>query len=58
MPRSIPHNYALWVDFDNDDVWIGTSKGVGWAVGSGYYKGLKKRPVHAEAVAPMKSKEK
>ena len=57
MPRSIPHNYALWVDFDNDDVWVGTSKGVGWGIGSGYYRGLKKRSVHAELVTGMKSKE-
>jgi len=46
MPKSIPHNYALWVEFDGDDTWVGTSKGVGWAIGSGYYKGLKKRPPH------------
>ena len=44
MPRCIPHNYTLWVEFDNNDVWVGTSKGVGWAIG--YYKGLKKRSVH------------
>jgi len=43
MPRCIPHNYTLWVEFDNKDVWVGTSKGIGWAVGSGYYEGLKKR---------------
>ncbi len=43
MPKSIPHNYTLWVEFDNNDVWIGTSKGVGWAIGTGYYKGLKER---------------
>jgi hypothetical protein len=46
MTGCIPHNYTLWVEFDNDDVWVGTSKGVGWAIGSGYYKGLKDRPVH------------
>jgi len=45
MPRCIPHNYALWVDFDGDDVWVGTSKGVGWAIGSGYYEGLNERPI-------------
>ncbi|UCE47302.1 MAG: hypothetical protein JSW47_17065, partial [Phycisphaerales bacterium] len=58
MPRSVPHNYALWVDFDKDDVWVGTSKGVGWAVGAGYYEGLKRRPAHTEVVAQVKSKEK
>jgi hypothetical protein len=41
MERCIPHNYTLWVEFDGDDVWIGTSKGLAWAVGSDYYPGLK-----------------
>ena len=43
MPKSIPHNYTLWVEFDGNDAWVGTSKGVGWAIGSGYYKGLKEK---------------
>ncbi len=43
MPKSIPHNYTLWVEIDGNDAWVGTSKGVGWAIGSGYYKGLKAR---------------
>jgi len=46
MPKCVPHNYTLWVEFDNNDVWVGTSKGVAWATGSGYYSGLKDRPVH------------
>jgi len=46
MPKSIPHNYALWVEIDGNDVWVGTSKGVGWGSGSGYYKGLKARAAH------------
>lgn len=46
MPKSIPHNYALWVDFDGNDTWVGTSKGIGWAIGAGYYKGLKERSAH------------
>lgn len=44
MPKAIPHNYTLWVEFDGEDAWIGTSKGVGRAIGSDYYKGLKDRP--------------
>ena len=39
--RGIPHNYTQWVEFDGDDVWVGTSKGLGWARGKGYYRGLK-----------------
>ncbi len=40
-PRGIPHNYALWADFDGNDVWVGTSKGLGWARGADYYPRLK-----------------
>ncbi len=40
-PRGIPHNYALWADFDGSDVWVGTSKGLGWARGKDYYPRLK-----------------
>ena len=39
--KGIPHNYTLWVEFDGHDTWIGTSKGLGWARGEGYYPGLK-----------------
>ncbi|GAB4248038.1 MAG: hypothetical protein Kow00109_24190 [Acidobacteriota bacterium] len=37
----IPHNYTLCADFDGDDVWIGTSKGLARAFGRGYYAGLR-----------------
>jgi hypothetical protein len=49
-PHGIPHNYALWVEFDGDDVWVGTSKGLAWGKGKGYYPGLKDRPVDAGSV--------
>ena len=32
-------------DFDGGDVWVGTSKGLGWAIGPDYYAGLRERPV-------------
>jgi hypothetical protein len=48
MPKSIPHNYALWTEFDANDVWVGTSKGLGWAIDTGYYKGLRERIPHAQ----------
>jgi ligand-binding sensor domain-containing protein len=41
LQRAIPHNYVLWVELDGQDAWVGTSKGLGWATGTGYYKGLK-----------------
>lgn len=40
LERSIPHNYVLWSEFDGKDAWVGTSKGLGWAKGAGYYAGL------------------
>ncbi len=40
---SLPHNYTLAADIDGDDVWIGTSKGLAWGIGEGYYAGLKER---------------
>lgn len=41
IPKGIPHNYTLWVEFDKNDVWVGTSKGLARGVGKGYYSGLK-----------------
>jgi ligand-binding sensor domain-containing protein len=43
MAANVPHNYVLWVEFDGADAWVGTSKGLGRAVGVGYYPGLQKR---------------
>ncbi|MGB2987076.1 MAG: regulator, partial [Phycisphaerae bacterium] len=40
-PPNLPHNYVLWADFDGDNVWVGTSKGLGHAIGHGYYPGLR-----------------
>jgi ligand-binding sensor domain-containing protein len=41
MPPNLPHNHVLWVELDGDDVWLGTSKGLGRAIGKGYYPGLR-----------------
>jgi hypothetical protein len=49
MERGIPHNYALWVEFDGKDAWVATSKGLGWAHGPGYYAGLKERRLLTES---------
>lgn len=40
LEKCIPHNYTLWVEFDGNDVWVGTSKGLARAKGEGYYRGL------------------
>jgi len=52
LPRCLPHNYALCVDFDGPDVWVGTSKGLGWADGTGYWPGL--RPAKAAPAGPAR----
>lgn len=41
MERGVPHNYVVAVDFDGNDLWVGTSKGLGWAIGEGYYSGVR-----------------
>lgn len=38
--RGVPHNYVLWAEFDGNDVWVGTSKGLARAIGEGYYPRL------------------
>ena len=38
---NVSHNYILCVDFDGDDAWVGTSKGLARASGAGYYRRLK-----------------
>lgn len=42
---NLSHNYTLAVDFDGNDVWIGTSKGLCRGVGEGYYPRLRPAPV-------------
>jgi len=44
---NIPHNYALSVDLDGPDVWIGTSKGLAWGMGGQYYTGLREESPEA-----------
>ncbi len=43
MEHCLPHNYALTVEFDGNDTWVGTSKGLARAVGKGYYPRLKSK---------------
>jgi len=37
---AIPHNFVLCVDFQGDDVWVGTSKGLARGVGKNRWAGL------------------
>jgi len=43
LPVGIPHNYVINYDIDGNDVWVATSKGLGWGIGEGYYPGLKEQ---------------
>ena len=44
MGLNLPHNYIISADIDGNDIFIGTSKGLAWGFGDGYYAGVKERP--------------
>jgi ligand-binding sensor domain-containing protein len=46
MPAGVPHSFAIAADVDGDDIWVGTSKGLGWGIGEGYYPGTKARGLY------------
>ncbi len=39
---NVPQNFIICLDFDGNDVWVGTGKGVGRGIGTGYYPRLSK----------------
>ncbi len=41
MEKGVPHSFIIAIDHDGHDTWVGTSKGLGWAIGDGYYPGVK-----------------
>jgi len=47
MPVGVPHSFMIAADVDGNDIWVGTSKGLGWGIGDGYYPGTKERPLYA-----------
>jgi len=44
MVKAVPHNFLISIDVDGNDVWVGTGKGLGWAIGDGYYPGVRENP--------------
>ena len=44
MEKAVPHSFIINIDHDGNDTWVATGKGLGWAMGEGYYPGLKKNP--------------
>jgi len=51
---SLPHNYVLWVELDGHDAWVGTSKGLGHAIGKGYYQGLSSANKMSHGLQPVR----
>ena len=47
MPVGVPHSFMIAADVDGNDIWVGTSKGLGWGIGDGYYPGTKERTLYA-----------
>jgi hypothetical protein len=41
MEVGVPHNFIINLDFDGDDVWVATGKGLGLGIGEGYFKGVR-----------------
>lgn len=44
MQHAVPHDFVIDLDHDGNDTWVGTGKGLGWAIGEGYYAGLSAQP--------------
>jgi len=42
---NVPHTFIVNADIEGNDVFIGTSHGLAWGVGEGYYPRLKERPL-------------
>ena len=49
---NVPHNFQICVDFDGNDVWAGTSKGLGHGIGEGYYPRLRRASASSATPAP------
>lgn len=39
---TLPNHFTIFVEFQGDDVWLGTGHGLARGIGKGYYPGLKK----------------
>ncbi len=44
LEHSVPHNFIIDMNHDGNDTWVATGKGLGWAIGDGYYPGLQVNP--------------
>ncbi len=57
MEKAVPHNFIINIDHDGNDTWIATGKGLGWAIGEGYYPGLKANPEWLKQAATVAAAE-
>jgi hypothetical protein len=49
---NVPHTFIVNADYEGNDVFIGTSHGLGWGIGEGYYPRLRERaPIGTLATA-------
>jgi len=57
IPKCLPNNFINCADFQGDDIWIATSKGVAHGKARGYYSGLRPAPsASAESPKPEPAK--
>ena len=57
MPQAVPHSFIIAVDVDGNDIWVGTGKGLGWAMGKDYYAGVKESPDWVKEVKVIPAEE-
>jgi ligand-binding sensor domain-containing protein len=50
--KGVPHNFVINLDFDGNDVWVATGKGLGRAIGEGYYPGVRRADEKRPAASP------
>jgi hypothetical protein len=48
---NVPHSFIVNADYEGNDVFIGTSHGLGWGIGEGYYPRLQERAPLEKIVA-------
>ena len=46
---NIPHSFTICADVEGNDVFVGTSHGLGWGLGEGYYPRCRPRPLIGKA---------
>jgi frataxin-like iron-binding protein CyaY len=58
LPKCLPNNFVLCADFQGDDVWVATSKGVARGKARDYFTGLRPARTKTATTKPEDSEEK